>query len=75
MNEDRYIPPWEKDPEDDKKREIREKLEHEVEAERIKNVKRDKILKWILIIGTIVLIVSIVSWAGVELTRLIANKS
>ena len=75
MNEDRYIPPWEKDPEDDKKREIREKLEHEVEAERIQNVKRDKILKWILIIGTIVLIVSIVSWAGVELTRLIANKS
>lgn len=75
MNEDRYIPPWEKDPEDDKKREIREKLEHEVEAERIKNVKRDKILKWILIIGTIVLIVSIVSWVGVELTRLIANKS
>jgi len=75
MNEDRYIPPWEKDPEDEKKREIREKLEHEVEAERIQNVKRDKILKWILIIGTIVLIVSIVSWAGVELTRLIANKS
>ena len=75
MNEDRYIPPWEKDPEDEKKREIREKLEHEVEAERIKNVKHDKILKWILIIGTIVLIVSIVSWAGVELTRLIANKS
>ena len=75
MNEDRYIPPWEKDPEDDKKREIREKLEHEVEAERIKNVKRDKILKWILIIGTIALIVIIVSWAKIELVRLIANKS
>jgi hypothetical protein len=75
MNEDRYIPPWEQDPEDDKKREIREKLEHEVEAERMKNVKRDKILKWILIIGTIVLIVSIVSWARIELIRLISNKS
>lgn len=75
MNEDRYIPPWEQDPEDDKKREIREKLEHEVEAERIKNVKRDKILKWVLIIGTIALIVIIVSWAIIELIRLIANKS
>ena len=75
MNEDRYIPPWEQDPEDDKKREIREKLEHEVEAERMKNAKRDKILKWVLIIGIIVLIVSIVSWARIELIRLISNKS
>lgn len=75
MNDDRYIPPWEQDPEDEKKREIREKLEREVEAERIKTTKRDKILKWVLIIGIIALIVILASWAHIELVRLIANKS
>ncbi|MBO4736430.1 MAG: hypothetical protein J5614_08545 [Paludibacteraceae bacterium] len=75
MNDDRYIPPWEQDPEDEKKREIREKLEREVEAERIKTTKRDKILKWVLIIAAIALIVILASWAHIELIRLIANKS
>ena len=75
MNDDRYIPPWEQDPVDEKKREIREKLEREVEEERIKTTKRDKILKWILIIGSIALIVILGSWAKIELVRLIANKS
>lgn len=75
MNDDRYIPPWEQDPEDEKKREIREKLEREVEEERIKTTKRDKILKWTLIVGVIVSIVILASWLKIDLVRLIANKS